>query len=240
MEVANNTILVVDDEVSLVEIIVHTLLSSGYQVLEAFSGEEAFEKVQDSANDISLILSDVKMPGMGGAGLIKALREHNYEIPVILLTGYSNLKPDDAFASCVGRILKKPFESEDLIEYVNELLLPVEQRWTKSPQQSPHVKLYQFSKDKISEIRFGREGFFLPISSPFPIVGETIAFELDTPDGKVEGLGEVVWARHMKADRLSGVGVWIDTLTESSVPIYKNLISNVAFHLKIPKGEEAA
>ena len=65
------TILVVDDEEDVVEIISHFLKEEGYNVLTAYDGEEALAK---ATPDVSCIVLDVMLPGMSGIGIARRLR----------------------------------------------------------------------------------------------------------------------------------------------------------------------
>lgn len=78
------TVLVVDDEKKIREMIRPFLLNEGYEVLEASDGIEAIVKVKST--QIDLILLDLMMPGMDGYQAIREIRIYNKKIPVIMLT----------------------------------------------------------------------------------------------------------------------------------------------------------
>ena len=80
------TILVVDDSSSIRQLVKATLLTKGYNVIDAFDGADALKKL--GTQRVNLIISDVNMPNMDGISLLKAIKakpEHRFT-PVIMLT----------------------------------------------------------------------------------------------------------------------------------------------------------
>jgi two-component system response regulator HydG len=83
-------ILIIDDENDLRFVLKRFLSKHGYEVLEASSGRKALEILR--SNDVDLILCDFKLDDMDGAEVLKAIKEINAAVPVIIITGYSNIK----------------------------------------------------------------------------------------------------------------------------------------------------
>ena len=86
----NETILVVDDDDSIRNMIVDTLKPLGYTTLEASCAEDALELSRLSANKIDMVLSDVIMPGMNGPQLVDAIKQNQPDIHVIMMSGYTD------------------------------------------------------------------------------------------------------------------------------------------------------
>ncbi|MBN1259718.1 MAG: response regulator [Anaerolineae bacterium] len=82
------TILVVEDETAVRQALTESLEMLNYQVLYATEGEGALSLVARRGAEISLIVTDVVMPGMGGTALLRALRDKGICTPVLLLSGY--------------------------------------------------------------------------------------------------------------------------------------------------------
>jgi len=82
------TILVVEDDVSLREALVDSLEMLNYRLLQAANGREALEAVEQRAGEIALVLSDMVMPEMGGQALFHALRQRGLTLPVVMLSGH--------------------------------------------------------------------------------------------------------------------------------------------------------
>jgi two-component system, cell cycle sensor histidine kinase and response regulator CckA len=119
----NETILLVDDENTIVEVVGKALQMVGYQVLVAKKGEEAIEIYQKNNGRVALIILDMIMPGMGGQKVYDRLKEINPKVKVILASGYSI----DSEAShimdkgCNG-FIQKPFGIKELSEKIREVL----------------------------------------------------------------------------------------------------------------------
>lgn len=109
------TILAVDDEQGNLELINRTLRNN-YNILLATSGPEALEIVEEHGDEISLIVSDQKMPNMEGTEFFKKISEKYPDIIKILLTGHSNVDIlVDAINEChLFQYVLKPFEPENL------------------------------------------------------------------------------------------------------------------------------
>lgn len=82
-------ILIVDDEIEYQNVLSVILKSNGFSVLTASGGLEALEKLKE--NDVSLVLTDLKMPGMDGLTLIRRLKDIDPQIDIIVVTAYGTI-----------------------------------------------------------------------------------------------------------------------------------------------------
>lgn len=118
-------ILVVEDDAGLREALTDTLILANYQVCAVASAEEAllFLKKQQ----VQLVVSDVQMASISGLTLLKTLREHYPQLPVLMMTAYANVQ-DAVEAIRLGAIdyLAKPFSPEVLVTTVARYVLPDE------------------------------------------------------------------------------------------------------------------
>jgi signal transduction histidine kinase/ActR/RegA family two-component response regulator len=116
------TILVVEDEAPVRQLVLETLRQLGYNVLEAGDGYEALKLVEDRGADIRVMLTDVIMPLMNGHELAVRLKAIRPEIKVLYMSGYT----DDvlAFHGLAPEIdfIQKPFSSADLAEKLDRVL----------------------------------------------------------------------------------------------------------------------
>ena len=120
-----NTVLIVEDDQSLREVLSETLRLEGYKVATANNGDEAL-KTLHSNNDIALLLSDVQMHPMGGYELLKNCKENFPAIPFILMTAYGTIeKAVQTLHDGAADYLTKPFESDTLIEMVGRFISPI-------------------------------------------------------------------------------------------------------------------
>ncbi|MEJ5308291.1 MAG: ATP-binding protein [Anaerolineae bacterium] len=102
----NQTILVVEDSPTTRQALADSLTALNYQVQIAENGQQALAILGEHGAEIALVLSDVVMPEMGGLGLIKAMQQRGFSMPVVLLTGHP-LKEDWTHLN-VDWLLKPP------------------------------------------------------------------------------------------------------------------------------------
>lgn len=117
------TILVVDDEVSLRQVLVRQLRSDGYKVLEAGYGMEALEVARSSPEPIHLVLSDIRMPGMLGTELAQRLVAEYPAVRVVLMSAHP-LEELTSVSDRRGtiRVLSKPFSGQKMLAVVKLVL----------------------------------------------------------------------------------------------------------------------
>jgi len=84
-------IMLVDDEVSFVEILAKRLSKRNIEIITAFSGEESLENLKTHQN-IDVVVLDVKMPGMDGLETLNKIKEEFPLIEVIMLTGHATIE----------------------------------------------------------------------------------------------------------------------------------------------------
>ena len=114
-------ILVVDDEARMRKLIMDFLSKSGYIVIEASNGEEAYD-IFTSHNDISLIIMDIMMPKMDGYACSEEIRKLS-DVPIILLTAKSEERDElKGFEIGVDEYITKPFSPKILIARVEAIL----------------------------------------------------------------------------------------------------------------------
>jgi two-component system, cell cycle sensor histidine kinase and response regulator CckA len=116
------TVLVVEDEAGVRHLARDVLRRCGYRVLEAADGSEALRLVEQEGR-IDLLLTDVVMPGMSGAELARKFRALRPEARVLYASGYADEALDSHGLPAQGvPYLQKPFEPDDLVRRVRELL----------------------------------------------------------------------------------------------------------------------
>jgi PAS domain S-box-containing protein len=117
------TILVVEDEDAVRQILVTTLRAANYSVLEAESAEHALEVAREADRPIDLLVSDVMMQRMDGLELAEELKRERPDLRVLFVSGYSNEGLEDrAILKPVSRYLQKPFTRSELLARTQELL----------------------------------------------------------------------------------------------------------------------
>jgi CheY-like chemotaxis protein len=120
-EMPEATILVVDDEPSLLTVLEKSFSPCGYQILTALSGEQALEIVEENA--IDLVITDLKMDKMHGLELAEKLLKQDPDRPVLLMTGYGELEnAQQALKVGVYEYFTKPLDMSDLMAGVKRAL----------------------------------------------------------------------------------------------------------------------
>src|SRR5580692_8935520 len=117
----SETVLMVEDEESVRQLVRDTLVAKGYQVVEAENGEAGLAAAKREAK-IDLVITDVIMPGMGGRELVQELAKTRPETKVLYLSGYSeDAISEDAMENGTA-FLQKPFTLQNLSRKVREVL----------------------------------------------------------------------------------------------------------------------
>ena len=120
-EHTSQTILVVDDDESILHVLEARLEAAGFSALLAREASSALQLLQQ--HEVDLVISDVKMPGMDGKQLLREIQSRWTGLPVIVLTAYASV-PDAVQAVKQGAVnyVEKPFQGRELIKLVRENL----------------------------------------------------------------------------------------------------------------------
>lgn len=147
---AGEKILVVDDEEMIRELCMHILSAEGYRVATASDAASALSELEK--NDVDMLITDIKMPGMDGLELFERVRARNQDVVTVLITGHGTL--DTAIESLMRGVegfVLKPFTQE-------ELLSTVDRAMNRARLQKENIRLkalipiFEISKLLISEI----------------------------------------------------------------------------------------
>lgn len=121
-KIDKKTVLVVDDDPDIVDVISICLKDNNIAPEKAYNGPEALERVK--AKKIDLILLDINMPGMNGFEVIKHLKndKETYDIPIVVLTGTYISEEDRKHGLTLGvvKYLTKPFSADDLVKEIRD------------------------------------------------------------------------------------------------------------------------
>jgi DNA-binding response OmpR family regulator len=149
------TILAVDDDVKILDLVSIHLTRAGYHVIKAMNGEQALDVITDDFPDLAVV--DVMMPEMDGFTLTKHLRE--MEIPVLLLTAKGEIEDKEkGFLAGSDDYLVKPFEPKELLFRIQAIL----RRYDKAVDpilQVGSMKINQMNY----EVTIGNKTLFLPL-----------------------------------------------------------------------------
>lgn len=110
-------ILCVDDEVDILELFKDEFIDGGFKVLEASNGVDAFEIYKN--NHVDCIVSDIRMPGGDGVTFVKNVKKAGADIPIFLVTGFSDYTAEDLSGLGVNAVIFKPFDLEEVVEMIS-------------------------------------------------------------------------------------------------------------------------
>lgn len=150
------TILIVDDDEHIRNLVKGLLMKEGYLVINAENGAEALETLKRDVCDLAIV--DIMMPVMDGYLLTTEIRKA-YDIPIILLTAKSQIEDKEkGYESGTDDYLIKPFEPKELIFRVNALL----RRYGKTNEANINLGSLYINK-KSYEVKIKNKTFMLPL-----------------------------------------------------------------------------
>jgi two-component system cell cycle sensor histidine kinase/response regulator CckA len=115
---AQETILLVEDEPTVRSLFATALTRAGYTVYDARNGEEAVKVFEEHRDAIDLLLTDLRMPYMNGAELARELRGRKNDLKLLCISGY----PGSVATTVVSDFLAKPFSRDEMLKKVREVL----------------------------------------------------------------------------------------------------------------------
>jgi DNA-binding response OmpR family regulator len=121
------TVLIVDDEPSVLRFMAAIVRTAGYEVLLADGGDEALAICKSSANGIDLMISDVAMPRMNGRALAQCMNQKYPDVPIVFVSGYPESRVIVAGLATRGfengyTYLQKPFTAQELLRVIKTVV----------------------------------------------------------------------------------------------------------------------
>jgi len=117
---SEKVILCVDDEVDILELFRDEFIDLGFKVLEASNGIDAFKLFKE--NDIDCIVSDIRMPGGDGVSLVKNVKDEGSNVPIFLVTGFSDYSKEDLAALGINAVIFKPFDLDEVVQVITKTI----------------------------------------------------------------------------------------------------------------------
>ncbi|RPI76483.1 MAG: PAS domain-containing hybrid sensor histidine kinase/response regulator, partial [Desulfobacteraceae bacterium] len=131
------TVLLVDDEKTILEVVQDMLIRFGYTALVAENGESALGIYQKEKDRIQVVILDLNMPGMGGQKCLVELLSINPEVKVIIASGYTaNRKVQEALDIGALAFLPKPYYHTEILRKIREVC---DKQPGNSPDSGPEV-----------------------------------------------------------------------------------------------------
>ncbi|MCW3999701.1 MAG: response regulator [Candidatus Bathyarchaeota archaeon] len=121
MATSKKTILVVDDDKSILRTFTRILQKSGYEIVTAETGKEAIEKAENRHYDLALV--DIRLPDMDGTDLLAKLKKQLQQTVKIMITGFPSLETGvKALDEGADAYLVKPVKPQELLVLLEEKL----------------------------------------------------------------------------------------------------------------------
>jgi CheY-like chemotaxis protein len=114
------TVLVIEDDLDVINMIIKHLEYLGYRVIAATDGMEGLKKLESET--YVLVITDIVMPYISGVGVVSVLKEKKPHIPVIAITGYGKEPEAAAVEKKADLVLAKPVKMALLKEYIQQFL----------------------------------------------------------------------------------------------------------------------
>jgi DNA-binding response OmpR family regulator len=237
------TILVVDDEEDIREIIAEFLEDEGFNVITAGGGRKAYEITKN--HKVSLIVSDINMPDGNGVDLLDSVKSDSAEKPVLLfITGFSDVSVEEAYNRGAEAVFSKPVNIEALIEVIKDRLSPRDRAWSRDhPRLDSSLDIeveYEKSGTTFTgkTCNIARGGMFVSLNSNFPDIGDCLHFRIKFYNGElqtVEGVCQVRWVRHQSEnDMPTGFGAEFLSIKEDTSGSLLQLINSLKTKTFIP------
>ena len=147
----NEHILVVEDEEHLATGIKYNLVAEGYRVTTVGDGPAALRIMQEDPESVDLVILDLMLPGMSGYAVCEALRAFDMDTPVLILTART-LTEDRTrgFDAGANQYLTKPFDLEEFLSRVKNLLTFHSRREVRQRRQASRIVTFEFAGAKIN------------------------------------------------------------------------------------------
>jgi two-component system, cell cycle sensor histidine kinase and response regulator CckA len=129
MKAEEHTILVVEDEQPLLDLLKELLEGEGYRVLTATDGNQAVDLYRNEKEKVSLVLSDMGLPSMGGWEVLRQLKAINPQVKVILSSGFMDTKVrQDMIRSGAKDFIQKPYTPDKVIRQIQDSIMSDDQK----------------------------------------------------------------------------------------------------------------
>ncbi len=117
------TILLVEDEPMLLELLKSVFEEDGYHIISALDGEEAVEIFRREAKHIRLVLTDMGLPKLGGWEILERLCEIDANVKIILASGFVDSEMrDEAIKKGAKDFIQKPYVPDTILKRIREVL----------------------------------------------------------------------------------------------------------------------
>ncbi len=117
----NGRVLIVDDNPNMASLLSEMLEVFDYESIRAGDGLEAIEKVENE--DLSLVITDMRMPKMSGLDLLRKIKQNRPKLPVVVISGYAlDDEGNNLLSEMADGFLNKPFKMSDIESLLKNII----------------------------------------------------------------------------------------------------------------------
>jgi DNA-binding response OmpR family regulator len=237
------TVLVVDDEPDLRDMVAYEFELMGSRVFEAGDGDGALGIME--AQKVDAVITDIRMSGCDGIHLLGDIRKRDASDPIVIfITAYdSDLSPFEAYNLGAEGIFAKPFSLKALVDNVQRALVPPEERWAAPPALRPQRTIARTlpALDQAQEaklIALGRGGLAVTLTDCHVMPGESVWFDLRFEGGPIpvlQGSGVIRWIQQGTTPCAARWGIEFEHLTDESRKCFIDWLATVHCTPYIPR-----
>ena len=228
------TILLIDDEPTIGEIISFELTRHNFIVLIAKTAQSGLDKAEDLKPD--LIITDLNLHGGSGLEVLSTINNQVPDLPVIIMTGHPSFSEREAFSLGAADLIRKPFSRIRLTESVKNLVSAQHEQFSRKPKEA-EIETIDWdapisSPQNDSTLKFGRGGLFVPSSHHLPAQDSMIHLAILTGDAtKITITGRV---RFVQNGPICGFGLEVYNIEGPSIDHFKLNFQKAGFQFYIP------
>ena len=238
------TILLVEDEIDLLDMLAETLQKTGYEVFKAANGVEAIDQLKKRQFD--LLISDIHMPEMDGIELLRVVGKEFNSVPVFLfMSQYAMLSVEEAYDMGAFATLEKPFSRKFFVQLVDRYFEHRANPWSNRPPRYPVTSEISIRTPDLKSslnsrvVNIGRGGAYIRSDGELPTLGTQVFFKMEfesNPGVSLSGVGVVRWVREQAtADAPVGFGIEFLFLDEPGRSHFKGILESLGSAQFIPK-----
>jgi CheY-like chemotaxis protein len=203
MQLKDATVLLVEDEPVLCEIMGVWFGRVAGRVLTAGNGAEALNVLE--ANRVDVVITDIRMPVMDGVTLLQEINASGKLRPsVVFVSGFSDLEPHDAYDLGAEAILEKPIDRDELLRVVTRILMDRDELWRTPVTIGAETAVLHPAFPSLAvawkehRVAFGRGGFCIESSRRLGEEAVGLMAEFRDDQGQLQAQGIVRWVAPAK------------------------------------------
>lgn len=224
------TLLIIDDEMDLLEIIEMELEMAGFDVIKADGLGQAKEKIVEGGFDG--VLTDYRMPDGTGSDVLLFLQQQKVDVPCFIISGFSDISPERAYDLGAWGYFNKPTNLKLVTEVIEKSLKPTKERFTTLPPEESSKQVFSLEANSYHEakgqgqLRIEKGGFYFLCELNDLKREDHITFEFKLGDGVLKGQGIIRWIHSQEEKNKHYLGIEFLYLDEASFILYEKIIED--------------